>query len=76
MKITDTLIKLTADIYNLERQKEILDTELKPKREELLNKITEYGSFSVGDHIVIKKHIEETYIKAYDRKPYDTIQVK
>ncbi|HEX9232690.1 MAG TPA: hypothetical protein VF849_01440 [Blattabacteriaceae bacterium] len=74
--MTDKQIKLAADIYNLERQKEIIDSELKPKREELLNSIKEYGTYECGDHIVIKKHIEETHVKAFDRRPYDTLQIK
>ena len=74
--MNDKIIKLTADIYNLEHQREIIDSELKPKREELLNSIKDYGSFTCGDHIVIKKHVDETHIKAFDRRPYDTITVK
>ncbi len=76
MNITPTIIKLASDIYNLERQKEVIDAELKPKREELLEKITDYGIFQAGDHTVTKTHFEATHIKAFDRRPYDTIKVK
>ena len=74
--MTDKIIKLADDIYNLERQKEIIDAELKPKRSELLEKITEYGTHECGDHIVIKKHVDETFVKSFTRKSFDTIQVK
>ncbi len=76
MKITPKIIELTAQVYILERQKEVLDDELKPLRAELLEKVTECGKFEAGDHIIIKKHVDEAEVKAFTRKAYDTISVK
>ena len=75
MKINDNIIKLAAQVYQLENQKRIIESELKPLREELLDKV-EVGTHECGDHIVIKKHVDATFIEGYNRKPYDSIQVK
>ncbi len=76
MKINDELIKNVDSAYQIEREIEALQAELKPLREKIIGKIIEYGTFTIGEHLVIKKHIEEAHIKAYDRRPYDTLTIK
>ncbi len=73
--MNDKLIKTVDTIYQLEREIEGLKAKLTPLREELIEKI-ELGTHTIGDHIVIKKHVDETFVKAFTRKAYDTIQVK
>ena len=75
MKINDELIKQVDTIYQLEREIEALRAKLKPLRDSVQEKL-DYGTYTIGDHITIKTHMESTHIEAYDRKPYDILKIK
>ena len=73
--MSDKLVKTVDRIYQIEREIEVLKSELKPLRDEVQGKL-EYGTYQIGDHVAIKSHMEATRIEAYDRKPYDVLKIK
>lgn len=75
MKIDLKLITLVNDIYELEREMEMLKDKLSPLKETLMKEI-DIGKHQVGEHIVTKFEVPPTEIKAHIRAGYIRLQVK